>query len=323
MIYTIGLIVLLIYILRVINFIWQRRFYLSDNDGDLSKYAENDGYAVVTGATGGLGKQISEHLASRGINLYMIDMNGDALASVSKEFETKYKNIKVLTKQLDLTTLQKQTAYDELDTELAKLNVTVLVNNAGLGELTTGRIHGYHKHPLNELCLMSNLNAVVPSIMFKMVLPRMESNKLGLCIMMGSGAGMAPIGTLPTYGATKSFVMHLTKSLRHRYPYETTGINFHLFTPHFIQTAMCAELNLGPDWFKNSIFPKPDQWAKSAMKSLDQNRINADIGGYPLHEVLCAVQRNWVYLCERTELFQYYTNIVCTGQISLKNTKSE
>ena len=92
----------------------------------------------------------------------------------------------------------------------------MLVNNAGLGELTTGRIHGYHKHPLNELCLMSNLNAVVPSIMFKMVLPRMESNKLGLCIVMGSAAGMAPIATLPAYGATKSFVMHLTKSLRVR-----------------------------------------------------------------------------------------------------------
>ena len=65
MIYTIGLIVLLRYILRVFNFIWQRRFYLSEDHGDLSKYAANNGYAVITGATGGLGKQISEHLASR------------------------------------------------------------------------------------------------------------------------------------------------------------------------------------------------------------------------------------------------------------------
>ena len=89
-----------------------------------------------------------------------------------------------------------------------------MVNNAGLGELTTGRIHGYHKHPLNELCLMSNLNAIVPAIMLKMILPRMESNRLGLCIIMGSAAGMAPFATLPLYGATKSFVMHLTKALR-------------------------------------------------------------------------------------------------------------
>ena len=65
MIYTIGLIVLLRYIIKVIDFIWQRRFYLSKNHGDLSKYAANDGFAVITGATGGLGKQISEHLASR------------------------------------------------------------------------------------------------------------------------------------------------------------------------------------------------------------------------------------------------------------------
>ena len=65
MIYTIGLIVLLRYFLRVINFIWQRRFYLTDEHGDLSKYADNCGYAVITGATGGLGKQISEFLASR------------------------------------------------------------------------------------------------------------------------------------------------------------------------------------------------------------------------------------------------------------------
>ena len=56
---------------------------------------------------------------------------------------------------------------------------------------------------------------------------------------------------------------------------------------------MCAELNLGPDWFKNSIFPKPEAWARTAMKSLDQNRINADVGGYPMHEILCAIQRNW------------------------------
>ena len=58
---------------------------------------------------------------------------------------------------------------------------------------------------------MSNLNAVVPSIMFKMILPRMQTNKMGLCNMIGSAAGMAPFATLPLYGATKSFVHHLTK----------------------------------------------------------------------------------------------------------------
>ena len=55
----------------------------------------------------------------KGINLFMIDMNGEALSSVSKEFEAKYENVKVITKKLDLTTLANQAAYDELDVELA------------------------------------------------------------------------------------------------------------------------------------------------------------------------------------------------------------
>ena len=101
-----------------------------------------------------------------------------------------------------------------LKLRFSKLNVTVLVNNAGVAELKTGREQGYHRHPLNELCLMSNLNAVVPSIMLKMILPRMERNKLGYVIMVGSAAAMAPFATLPLYGATKSFVHHLTKALR-------------------------------------------------------------------------------------------------------------
>ena len=65
MFYVIGLLVVLKFVLQAFNFIWQRRFYFDDSHGDLSKYAANDGYAVITGATGGIGKKVSEHLASQ------------------------------------------------------------------------------------------------------------------------------------------------------------------------------------------------------------------------------------------------------------------
>ena len=65
MIYTFGLLGLLRYILRLASFIWNRRFYYADDYGQLSKYAQNDGFAVITGATGGLGRKMSEHLASQ------------------------------------------------------------------------------------------------------------------------------------------------------------------------------------------------------------------------------------------------------------------
>ena len=48
----------------------------------------------------------------------MIDLNGEALVAFKEELESKYQNVKVVTKQLDLTSLLNQTAFDELDQEL-------------------------------------------------------------------------------------------------------------------------------------------------------------------------------------------------------------
>ena len=65
MFYIIGLLVVLRFLFKAFDFIWQRKFYFEDSQGDLSKYAAKDGFAIITGATGGLGKKISEHLASQ------------------------------------------------------------------------------------------------------------------------------------------------------------------------------------------------------------------------------------------------------------------
>ena len=55
----------------------------------------------------------------KGINLFMIDLNGEALEAATTEFESKYKNVKILTKQLDLTKLSDEAIYNELDEELS------------------------------------------------------------------------------------------------------------------------------------------------------------------------------------------------------------
>ena len=49
----------------------------------------------------------------------MIDLNGEALETATTEFESKYKNVKILTKQLDLTKLSDEAIYNELDEELS------------------------------------------------------------------------------------------------------------------------------------------------------------------------------------------------------------
>ena len=53
------------------------------------------------------------------MNLFMIDLNGAALESTIEEFQSKYKNIKIVAKKLDLTKLSDETFYEELDQELS------------------------------------------------------------------------------------------------------------------------------------------------------------------------------------------------------------
>jgi short-subunit dehydrogenase len=249
--------------------------------------------------------------------LVLVDFNATQLESTKNKIQKENPETKIKTKVMDLTTLKAQTIYDDLEKELNDVKITVLVNNAGVGEPAYGMKHGFYNHPLRDICLTSDLNALVPTILYKMILPKMEAQKLGLCIMMGSAAGMSPLAALPMYGATKSYVMHLTKALRNRYPHKTTGINFHLFTPHFIQTGMTSDLELGPDWFKNGIFPPDVVWVKSAMRTLNQKIINEDFAGTWMHESLCAMQRNFTWLNEKTSFFQYYCNYVCTGWFTI------
>ena len=58
-----------------------------------------------------------EFKPSKNINLFMIDLNGEALVAFQEELESRYKNVKVVTKQLDLTSLMNQSDFDELDQE--------------------------------------------------------------------------------------------------------------------------------------------------------------------------------------------------------------
>ena len=55
---------------------------------------------------------------SKNINLFMIDLNGEALVAFKEELESKYRNVKIVIKKLDLTSLLSQLDFDELDQEL-------------------------------------------------------------------------------------------------------------------------------------------------------------------------------------------------------------
>ena len=68
--------------------------YFGPNRTDFKKYA-GDGYALITGGAGGIGKACAEKFAEMGINLYLMDFNDQLLKNTVSELQKKWPNINI------------------------------------------------------------------------------------------------------------------------------------------------------------------------------------------------------------------------------------
>ncbi len=91
--------------------------------------------ALITGASSGIGYELSKIFAKNGYDLILVSRNAEKLKAVSEELEKQH-DIKAMVIQKDLTTPQApQELYDVVTAD--EIKIDVLVNNAGIG--TYGR----------------------------------------------------------------------------------------------------------------------------------------------------------------------------------------
>lgn len=164
------------------------------------------GTALVTGASSGLGEEFAQQLAERGMNLILVARSEAKLQSLAGELARKY-SVDVTVIAADLS---KEYAAKEVKekTEAAGLQVTLLVNNAGVG--TYGRF--FELEPTDEHRMVM-LNCVAPVDMTHEFLGPMLKHGKGGIIFLGSVAAYQPSPYFSTYGATKAFNLLLGEAL--------------------------------------------------------------------------------------------------------------
>lgn len=163
-------------------------------------------WAVVTGATDGIGKAFAIELSKQGFNMILIGRSSTKLSSVSSEILQS-----VSTRPCKITKLTLDFSSDEdlvncvelVRKSTAGLDVGVLVNNAG-----TTYPHGMYFHEVSEDLWKDivKVNVVGLTMMVQAVLPGMLERKKGAIINVGSAAAVAvpsfPLFTI--YAATKT-----------------------------------------------------------------------------------------------------------------------
>ena len=158
-------------------------------------------WALVTGATAGIGESFTRLLASKGFNIALVARDEARLHERAAGLREKY-GVQTFVLPADLATVAGCASVEEY---LQEFEIEVLVNNAGFG--------------INKAFTASDLNAEqdmfdvlvrTPMRLMHVILPKMKARNSGTIINVSSVASFIAGGT---YSASKSYLTVLSESL--------------------------------------------------------------------------------------------------------------
>lgn len=164
--------------------------------------------ALVTGASAGIGREFGRQLASRARSLVLVARREQRLTELRDELLNRHPKLNVYVRKIDLA---HSSQIEELIAwlERERIDVDLLINNAGLGDVgpfatsDPGRNH--------EIVLV---NMVALTAITRKLLPQMIAKKHGAILNVSSSAGFLPIPGFAVYAATKAYVTSFSEALR-------------------------------------------------------------------------------------------------------------
>jgi len=158
-------------------------------------------WAVITGASAGLGAEFAKQLAKRGYKLVLTARREDRLKELAAKLKT---DCEIVT--ADLT---KQEECFRLFEAVKDKTVEVFINNAGFGDCNY-----FPDGDLTKELDMIDVNVKAMHILMKLFLKKMEEENGGYLLNVASCAGLLPGGPyMATYYATKAYVASLTQAV--------------------------------------------------------------------------------------------------------------
>jgi short-subunit dehydrogenase len=173
--------------------------------GELPSLRERYGeWALVTGASSGLGSEFARALAREGVSVVLTARREERLRELASELEKAHP----ISTRVVAADLADPSAAAQLTEAVSDLEVAILVNNAGFGY--AGRFDQQEPERLRE---MLQLNCLTPVMLSAGLLPGMLARGRGALLFTGSAAGRQPLPLHSVYSATKAFDLLLGESL--------------------------------------------------------------------------------------------------------------
>ncbi len=165
-------------------------------------------YALVTGASKGIGNAFAEVLAARGMNVVLVARSENLLVELAERLAKHY-GIVAISIGADLALPQ---APADIQIELARRNIEIdlLINNAGFG--LSG---SFLSHDLKQEQAQIQVNVQALVALTYLFGQSMAARGCGGIINLASNASFQPVPYMATYAATKGFVLYFSEAIQH------------------------------------------------------------------------------------------------------------
>lgn len=188
-----------------------------------------DKYALVTGASSGIGLEIVRLLAGRKYNLLLVSNEGEKLLILKNKFQAEF-DIKV--EVLDIDLARNEAAFEVFNyCEENNIDVEILVNNAGFyffSEVAEADITKVEQKIL--------LHVLTSSLLCTLFGKKMKDKRKGYIMNVSSFSAFKAFPGIAHYGGTKAYIKYFTRSLRTEMkPY---GVNVTCLSPGAVLTNL-------------------------------------------------------------------------------------
>ena len=224
-------------------------------------------WALVTGASSGIGAEFAKKLAEKGLNLVLVARRKEILELKSTQLKKRY-GIEVMPIELDLT---QEGAVEKLAKMIKKLDIGLVVPNAGM--ITYG---SFIKTSLEEQEKLLKLNAIVPMQMTHIFGERLAKRGKGGIILLSSTFAYQAVPYFANYAASKSYILYLAEALH--YELSDKGVKVLALSPGLTDTEMPSKIPMDFSKMPMKIM-KPEAVVKTAMKGLCHNKSSIVAGG--------------------------------------------
>src|SRR6476620_2414092 len=223
--------------------------------------------ALITGASAGIGREFARQLAGCARSMILVARRDERLIELADQLQREHPKLLVHIRKVDLADLgQLRTFLEQLDRE--KLEVDLLINNAGLGD--SGPFAESDPDRNREMTIV---NVETLTLVTHHLLPRLIAQHIGVILNVSSSAGCLPIPGSAVYAATKAYVTSFSEALRA----ELHGTEVSVCTlcpgPVLTEFAQVAKREgVQPDIGPNFLVVTVEQVVRDALAALEADR---------------------------------------------------